>query len=139
MVYITQNTVHQYKINNLVSWMEWYILLFCGFHVGDVSFFYIGDSFIRKTSLATYDSDLTQQAQWESCLVNDNLPETYWFKAVWIHLMWLMISFIVSLLSLACIQYKNVLLQSLYISERYLAAHLQICWKSLLLVTFVIL
>lgn len=89
-------------------------------------FFYIGNSFICKTSPTSNDSDLIQQPQWESCLVNDDLPETYLFKAVWIHLMWLMISFTISLLSLACVQYKNVILQSLYIyiSERYIK-HLQ--------------
>lgn len=101
-------------------------------------FFYIGNSFICKTSPTSNDSDLIQQPQWESCLVNDDLPETYLFKAVWIHLMWLMISFTISLLSLACVQYKNVILQSLYISERYIK-HLQIWWKSFHLLTFVIL
>lgn len=40
LVYITQSSVHQLKINNWVFWKEWYILLTWGFHVGNIFFWY---------------------------------------------------------------------------------------------------
>lgn len=78
LVYITQSSVHQLKIN-WVFWKEWYILLIWGFHVGNFFFSDIGVTFICKTSPTANDSDLRKQPQREGCLVNDELAGTYWF------------------------------------------------------------